>query len=154
MNITQRNATLSDADVLLYWRNHPNVRRFSLQSELIPFGEHLKWLQKRLNRTQCEPFYLYEFEDELVGMCRLDLVVGAPGKYEVSILIDPDQHAKGLGTKVLAMSCESFFTIHPNDLIVAKIKRDNIVSKKLFENAGFVLQNNVGDFLYLEKHSN
>jgi L-amino acid N-acyltransferase YncA len=69
-------------------------------------------------------------------------------------LIDPNQHAKGLGTKVLAMSCESFFIIHPNDSIVAKINKDNIVSKKLFQNAGFVLKNNVGDFLYLEKHSN
>jgi hypothetical protein len=52
------------------------------------------------------------------------------------------------------MSCESFFIIHPNNSIVAKINKDNIVSKKLFESAGFVLQNNVGDFLYLEKRSN
>jgi hypothetical protein len=33
MEITQRNATLADADVLLNWRNNPSVREFSLQSE-------------------------------------------------------------------------------------------------------------------------
>jgi RimJ/RimL family protein N-acetyltransferase len=152
MEITQRNATLHDAQVLLAWRNHPKVRRFSVQSELIPINEHMRWLEARLGRSQSEPFYLFELNNAVIGMCRLDLMVGAPDKYEISILVDPNQHAKGVGTRILDMSCDSFFNLYPNKSIVANVGIDNLVSKKMFTNAGFSLRMKVGGFLYLEKY--
>lgn len=154
MKITQRNATFGDAHLLLSWRNHQSVRGFSLQSELIPIDEHLKWLEGRLKRVEKEPFYVFEYENEVIGMCRLDLAFKTEEKYELSILVNPNQHSKGLGTKILEMSCTSFFTLLPIDSIVARVKKDNFVSIKLFENAGFSLQGVVDEVLHFEKHSN
>jgi RimJ/RimL family protein N-acetyltransferase len=154
MEITQRNATYGDAQALLLWRNHPDVRAFSLQSELIPINEHTRWLADRLLRVDHEPFYIFESEFEVIGMCRLDLLPGAIDEYEISILVDPNRHAKGIGTKILKMSCTSFFCSHPNKSIVAKVRKDNLVSRKLFESADFDLQITLGDLLYFKKDLN
>ncbi len=154
MKITQRNANFGDAHILLSWRNHQSVRKFSLQSELIPIDEHLKWLEDRLQRVENEPFYVFEYENEVIGMCRLDFGFKTKEQYEVSILVNPDQRSKGIGTKILEMSCTSFFTLLPIDSIIARVKKDNFVSIKLFENAGFSLQGAVDEFLHFEKYSN
>jgi RimJ/RimL family protein N-acetyltransferase len=150
MEMIQRNATLGDAEVLLLWRNHPIVRRFSLQSELIPINEHMGWLADRLLRVNCEPFYIFESKFEVVGMCRFDLVPEVLDEFEISILVNPNRHAKGIGTKILRMSCASFLSSHPNKSIVAKVKKDNLASKKLFENARFCLEVTSGDLLYFK----
>lgn len=151
MEITQRNATLGDANVLLTWRNNSSVREFSLHSELIPIDEHLKWLSNRLERVQIEPFFLFAAENRMIGMSRLDFVSGKTDKYEISILVDPDQHGNGLGTRILNLTCESFFTLHPDKTIIARVHERNFVSQKLFTNAGFKLQTLVDNFLHFEK---
>ena len=151
MEITQRPATFGDADTLLTWRNNPDVRKFSLHTGLISIDEHLKWLSGRLERVDLEPFFLFEEDHKTIGMSRLDVVSGQTNKCEISILVDPDQHRKGIGTRILNMTCDSFFSLHPNKTIVAKVQVHNFVSQKLFTNAGFELQNSVGNFLHFEK---
>lgn len=154
MEITQRNASLNDANILLVWRNHPDIRRFSKQSEIITADEHIAWIEDRIKKIPDEPFYLFESKHEAIGMCRIDRVLGPPNQFELSILVDPDQHSKGVGTRILEMSCKSFFSLHPHESIVAKVKSENLLSKKLFLHAGFSLRTNSGDFLYLEKELN
>jgi RimJ/RimL family protein N-acetyltransferase len=151
MEITHRIATLADAAVLLAWRNHSSAREFSLQTELIPSDEHLEWLTARLKRVQLEPFFLFATDHELIGMSRLDVVPQSIGRFEISILVDPNQHGKGVGTKILHMTCETFFSLNPSNTVVAKVHQYNSVSQKLFSNAGFQIIHSVGDFLLFEK---
>jgi UDP-4-amino-4,6-dideoxy-N-acetyl-beta-L-altrosamine N-acetyltransferase len=154
MEITQRTATLDDAAQLLTWRNNSNTRKFSLYSEVIQGDEHLKWLTARLERVQFEPFFLFEVDYKAIGMSRLDIVAGLFNKFEISILVDPDQHGMGVGTRILNMTCETFFKQHPNKTIIARVHTHNLVSQKLFVNGGFEQLNHTDDFLYFEKHSN
>ena len=151
MEITQRNATLDDAAVLLTWRNNPRVREFSLHSGLIPIDEHLNWFSGRLVRAQFEPFSIFVANHKLIGMSRLDVISESADEYEISILVDPNQHGKGLGTRILNMTCESFFNLLPDKTIVAKVHVHNFVSQKLFANSGFELRTTVGDFLHFAK---
>ena len=151
MEITHRTATLGDAAVLLSWRNNPSAREYSLQSELIPSDEHLEWLTSRLKRAPVEPFFIFTADNELIGMSRLDAAIESTSKYEISILLDPSQQGKGLGTKILHMTCETFFSLNPRNTIVAKVHQHNYVSQKLFTNAGFQLLHSLGNFLHLEK---
>lgn len=95
MKITQRTANLGDAAVLLAWRNNPNVRKFSLHPELIQSDEHIEWLAARLERVDYEPFFLFAAAHGVIGMSRLDLVFESTNKFEISILVDPNQHGKG-----------------------------------------------------------
>lgn len=154
MNITQRIATLDDATILLNWRNNKSTREFSRQSEKIGPDEHIEWLIARLKRVHSEPFYLFDTEFKAIGMSRLDAISESPGKYEISILVEPDQHGKGVGTTILSLTCESFFTLYPNYAIVAYINPDNYISQKLFTSAGFELMPPLGKFLHFEKTLN
>ena len=151
MEITQRTATLSDAAELLIWRNNPSAREFSLHSELIPMDEHLNWLSGRLERVQLEPFFIFAADNKAIGTSRLDAVSGSVNKFEISILVDPNQLGKGIGTRILNMTCDTFFSLHPDYTIVASVHQYNYVSQKLFANAGFQLLPSVGDFLHFEK---
>jgi RimJ/RimL family protein N-acetyltransferase len=151
MEITQRAVTLGDAATLLKWRNHPSVREFSTNSEFITMNGHLHWLSNRLQTLDLEPFFVYSLESRLVGMSRLDIRSASADLYEVSVLVDPLQHGKGIGTKIVGMTCASFFTLFPCASLVARIHVSNLVSEKLFLRNGFELQTSVNEFLFYEK---
>ena len=151
MKITQRTASLDDAAILLAWRNHPSTRMFSRQPDQISSDEHIEWLTARLKRVHLEPFSVFTQDFRAIGMSRLDAVSESPHKYEISILVDPNQHSKGMGTKILSMTCENFSNLFPNHTIIAYINHHNYISQKLFANAGFKLLPSDGDFLYFEK---
>jgi RimJ/RimL family protein N-acetyltransferase len=151
MEITQRPANLGDASVLLDWRNNPNVRKFSLNTGQISIDEHLLWLSGRLARIKLEPFFLFSEGENLIGMSRLDIAPGSTDRFEISILVDPSQHSKGFGTRMLDMTCKSFFCLHPDQIIVAKVHTLNSISQRLFTSAGFKQQAAFGDFLHFEK---
>ena len=152
MEITQRTATLGDAAILLTWRNNPSIREFSLRSEIILGEGHLEWLTARLERVPFEPFFLFAADNKAIGMSRLDAVSDSVNKFEISILVDPNQHSKGIGTRILNMTCDAFFSLHPDYTIVASVHQYNYVSQKLFTSAGFELLPSVGDFLHFEKN--
>ena len=152
MEITQRTATLSDAYALLTWRNNPTTREFSSHSEIILSEEHMEWLRARLERVHLEPFFIFETNHNVIGMSRLDLLSKSVDKYEFSILVDPKKHGKGVGTRILNMTCETFFSLYPDNTIVANVHQHNFVSKKLFTNADFHLLPSVGKFLRFEKN--
>ena len=151
MEITQRTATLGDAAILLTWRNNPLTREFSHQSELIQRDEHLEWLTARLERAQFEPFFLFSADNNAIGMSRLDILSGSVNKYEISILVDPNHHGKGIGTRILNMTCEAFFGLHPGYIIFASVHQNNSASSKLFTSAGFELVPSIGEFIHFEK---
>ena len=151
MEITQRTAKLEDAALLLAWRNNPSVREFSLHSGVIQNDEHMDWFTARLERVQHEPFFLFVAAYEAIGMSRLDFMFESTDKYEISILVDPNQQGKGFGTKILNMTCGAFFSLNPDKIIIANVHQHNSVSQKLFLKAGFQLINSVGDFFQFEK---
>jgi UDP-2,4-diacetamido-2,4,6-trideoxy-beta-L-altropyranose hydrolase len=152
MRISQRTATLSDAAALLTWRNDPSVRKYAQNSEHISIDEHQDWFKARLQRTKLEPFFLFEDDSRLIGMSRLDMHSQSLDKFEISILIDPSEHGKGFGTRILTMTCESFFGQYPEKSITAKVHRNNQVSQNLFISAGFELVTISEDFLDFEKN--
>jgi RimJ/RimL family protein N-acetyltransferase len=151
MNITMRNATLDDAELLLAWRNHPSTRKFSRQPEPINFEEHIEWLTARLSKIKIEPFYLFFDEFRPIGMSRLDSITELVQKFEISILVDPQKQGMGIGAKILRLTCENFFDLNPDYTIVAHINQSNFISQKLFKNAGFELLQPYGNLLCFEK---
>lgn len=154
MEITQRTATLDDAAQLLTWRNNPSAREFSLHTELIPSDEHLEWLTARLERVLFEPFFLFVADHKAIGMSRLDVVSGSANKFEISILVDLNQRGKGIGARLLNMTCDTCFSLYPDYTIVAQVHQYNFVSQNLFANAGFQFVSSLGNFIHFEKTLN
>ena len=114
-------------------------------------NRHLIWLSDRLQRLELEPFFIYTLGSRLVGMSRLDIRSNSADSYEISVLVDPLQHGKGIGTRIVGMTCGSFFSLFPNSSLVARVHTDNLVSEKLFLKTGFELQTSSNGFLFYEK---
>lgn len=151
MKICQRPAKLSDASTLLKWRNDPRVRDFSVNSLEITEIEHINWFTKRLSRQELEPFLFFESNGRAVAVARLDKVPGENENFEISILVDPNFQGYGIGTNVLRMTCESFFSYSANKTIIATVHRRNVISQKLFENEIFQRVGEDNEFFYYEK---
>ena len=154
MKITQRTAILSDAVLLHSWRNDSRVRGYAVHSDLTPLDEHLVWFSARLERVKLEPFFFFAVGSKLVGMSRLGVVSDALDKYEISILVDPNHVGKGIGTRILRMTCASFFGLYPEKTILARVRENNLPSQKLFVSAGFLKLYQVGNLLHYEKTLN
>ena len=153
MEITQRTANLSDANVLLIWRNTPSAREFSSNPELIPIEEHLEWFSDRLERANFEPFLIFSTGQDLIGMTRLDAVPGSSNEYVISILVDPMKQKLGVGTKILKMTCDYFFNLNPQKTIIAMVHQHNLISQNLFHKASFKLRSTQDTYLEYEKKS-
>lgn len=154
MFLVQRAALPSDKDILLRWRNDPLVRKFTTTTHDITEPEHSDWFFARLKKAKTDPILLFSDSDELIGMSRLDFIPESFGKYEISILVDPEKHGMGYGSKILNLTCLGFQRSNPLSIIMAIIHENNYVSQHIFKREGFQIINKSGEFLILERISN
>ena len=77
-------------------------------------------------------------------MSRLDILFAEAA--EISLLVDPSFHSKGYGSKILDLSIEFAFNRMNYVELIACIHSENLHSKTLFSNFGFVKTRNEGMF--------
>jgi RimJ/RimL family protein N-acetyltransferase len=128
-----RAATPDDALDLLAWRNDPATRAMSRNAGVIAREAHLQWYEAAL-QDRAKLLLVGCVEGEAVGMARFDLL--APGRWEVSINLDPAKRGRGLSRPLLAAALAELETRRP-EVVVAEIKPANAVSRHLFESLGF-----------------
>lgn len=135
--ITLKPATMSDAAILLQWRNDPETRKQSHDQEEVALVDHHVWLSdslQNLNRKlfiawqkTMEPFcsnYNRTSIIEPIGTIRTDY---EPDVYELSWTIAPEFRRKGIGKKIVCMIAN-----HLSDKnIRAEIKSNNLASVKI-----------------------
>ena len=125
-----RRATPDDALDVLNWRNDPLTRSMSLTQDKVEEQAHVAWFARVLGEAAIT-LLIGEVDGEKVGMVRFD----RGDATEVSININPACRGRGLGHQLLADA----MAWAPGDL-VAVIKDENLASRRLFEGAGFQLQ--------------
>ena len=123
-----------DSKRLWQIRNHPVSRKYSGNSEIIPYKNHLGWFEKKYFSTQDNHCFILEIQNKkVIGYCRFDFD-DENNNYIISIALDPDYHGCGLGHKLLSDSLQTF---NPTRDILAEVQKDNKVSVKLFKNNNF-----------------
>lgn len=125
-----RRATLDDALDVLIWRNDPLTRAMSRTQDEVEQQAHLAWFSRALD-DGASTLLIGEGGGEKIGMVRFDHGAAT----EVSININPLCRGRGLGHELLAEA----LTWATGDLW-AVIKDENLASRRLFERAGFELQ--------------
>lgn len=129
-----REALQSDVDLLYEWANDPNVRQNSFQSEEIPYETHLEWFDCMMGNKDIAQYILMDGE-EPVGQIRL-IINGSEA--EIGYSISSHHRRKGYGRMILRLILEEANLKFPEvQKLVAKVKPENIVSKKLFESEGY-----------------
>lgn len=124
-----REAVVKDAELLFNWANEINVRRNSISQEPIIWENHLKWFAKKLNDPDSKILILVS-GDEFLGQIRIDLI---DSYWNIDYSIDNQFRGKGLGKEIVKLLINKFESYQ----FRATVKKQNIASKKVFDNLGF-----------------
>lgn len=127
-DLTFRLATIKDAKLLLEWRNDPETRNQSINTEEVLLERHIEWLEKSLINPN-RKLLIAMVGEEPVGTVRLD-VEGT--RAELSWTVAPSARGRGLGTLMVQKAVKTF-----NRPLLALIKPSNLASIKIAEKAGF-----------------
>ncbi|MBV4459660.1 UDP-2,4-diacetamido-2,4,6-trideoxy-beta-L-altropyranose hydrolase [Pseudomonas sp. COR58] len=132
--LTVRPATADDAQLLFDGRNAEPVRRWSLESGVIEWPQHLNWLTASLSNPR-RLLLIAEADDGPVGVLRYDL---RGFEAEVSIYLLEGRFGLGWGRALLARG-EAFVSAHWPQLtaVTARVLPANQASMNVFRDAGF-----------------
>ncbi|MHB1472268.1 MAG: GNAT family N-acetyltransferase [Dermatophilaceae bacterium] len=156
--LTARPAGMQDARALWEWRNDPVTRASSRNSDLVPWVEHLAWLETSLTR---DDRMLLVVEDPVstagpVGTVRWDL--DREGEWEVSITVAPDRRGQSLARPLLRAGEVALSEVTRSSgtnvtAYLAVVHVDNGASVRLFESSAYLpdLPPDAGGFMRFRK---
>lgn len=133
--LSLRRATEGDIVKVYEWQCHPNTRKYALNPEVPTWEQHVRWMQKKIKRTEDYFYLIMDRSDERVGVIRLDRK--SQSDYLISIFIHPNYYGQGIAYESLSLVGR----VHPHVNIHATVLVDNIASKKLFKKAGYIQLN-------------
>lgn len=143
MNLILKIMCNKDMEDLFQWRNHPEVRKNSLNSELILWQQHQTWFNNKINDPKSITYIAFYCEKK-IGSIRFD---EKEDLVRISVMVNPDYFGQGFGSKIIKLGSEKFIEEKKiNKPLIAEIKKDNIASIKAFQKAGF--KENYLTFIY------
>lgn len=136
LDIYLRNAEPIDCDKVFNWRNHPSIRRFSLDPNELDYASHKQWFHQVL-RDESHILLIAVQDGEDVGVIRFDLDAEKECT-NLNIYVRPDKQNQGIGTKMMEAG-EIWLRRNKPFIkkIIATVSRKNLASLKLFQKAGF-----------------
>jgi RimJ/RimL family protein N-acetyltransferase len=150
INLHIRVVREGDSQILMRWRNLPEVRKWSRNSQEIELSTHEKWFEERMvQRDKLGPLFIVEVSGSPVGMVRLDLI--SECTFEISVLVDPKYHRRGIAESAINLAIHALaqktedFTLH------AIVHVENLSSINLFKKLGFQELSVVKEFLQLRR---
>lgn len=145
--IALRRATLVDSMPIWEWRNDPDVRRVSRNTEEIQRDTHELWFRSALQDPDVV-ILIADSKGRPVAVLRFDI---RGSTAEVSIYLTPGNQGRGFGATVLRQ-CEQWLAMEKPKVkrLVAEVRTGNAASSGAFEAAGYcvdrlIYEREVGD---------
>ena len=132
--IKLRSARMSDADLLLSWKNDLETREASHGSDEISRDDHIKWLSKTLENPS-RKLLIAEESGVPVGTVRADF---ADGVWELSWTTSPSSRGRKVAKRMVKQMAEKI-----SEPIRAEIKPTNLASINVAEYAGMVFKKEI-----------
>ncbi|MBI2474286.1 MAG: GNAT family N-acetyltransferase [Candidatus Taylorbacteria bacterium] len=127
--------TEADAQLLFQWRNDPETRANSINTEPVPWEKHLEWLRKSISDSDRRLFIFLQ-NGKPAGTCRIDRSVeNGEEIHELSWTVAPEWRGKGIGKAMIGELLQE--KILSGKKKKAVIKPNNIPSIKIVERHGF-----------------
>ncbi|MGY4334537.1 UDP-2,4-diacetamido-2,4,6-trideoxy-beta-L-altropyranose hydrolase [Bradyrhizobium sp. LB7.2] len=140
-----RRATANDARRLWRWRNDPDARAMSGDSQPVPWDTHAAWLGKRL-MDPSTLIFIVEVDGRPCGNIRFDTEL--TGTAVISIAMASYIRGLGHGAAALRLACREAFRQRFCECIKARVKRENFVSQRIFLKGGFLPAGEDTEFLF------
>jgi len=129
-----RSVKEEDFRMIWEWANDPETRANSFESAAIPWDQHRKWCESKINSAYCSFWVASNPHREQVGVVRFD---HHDGEAIISLSVAPHARGRGYGRKIIESACDRLFRSSSANLVRALIKPSNKASIKAFERAGF-----------------
>jgi spore coat polysaccharide biosynthesis predicted glycosyltransferase SpsG/ribosomal protein S18 acetylase RimI-like enzyme len=131
-----RQVRSEDVADLWRWRNDPETRRNSLNTELVPWALHVQWFNASLSNPD-RLILIGEAAGAKCGMIRFDRR-GQENAWEISIGVAPEFRARGVGTALLSRACAELASRRGGVIsLLASVRCTNVPSLRMFKKCGF-----------------
>lgn len=129
-------------------RNLPEIRKYMVNKETIPFSSHRKFIQN-LQRDGNRLYYgVLSQAEGFVGSLNLHLKDSQSA--ERGIYLNPAFHGKGLSTQICKDFYKYFRDNHGLRLITTKVLKDNVSSNALERSLGALKIAEDDEFFYYQ----
>ncbi len=142
--LSLRPAALTDAGLLLAWRNDEQTRAASHHSEPVRWDAHLDWLRRSL-ADPLRRLWIACRGNQPVGTVRADGPCDG-GPTMLSWTVAPDQRGSGVGRAMVQLAAQSL-----SGPLHAEVKAGNAASARIAEAAGLHCAERVGDTLHFRR---
>jgi perosamine synthetase len=130
-----RLAAIEDADLLLTWRNRPDIVAAGLSNRRVEKAEHIAWFTRSLQSDEIR-IWIAMLGELPIGQIRVE--PGVEGEKLISVFILPDYSGNGYGVEVIKKACRQAFYIWIDlTTISAVVLENNDRSLRAFGRAGF-----------------
>lgn len=120
----------SDSELILNWRNNPQIYKYLLSPNPVMEEEHESWFKLQLANNKVG-FYIAYYGDIPCGAIRFDFNNDL-SEAEVGIYIDPMFFGKGLGSSLLNLGEQKVKEKSKSIKLMARVLEENTASKKMF----------------------
>lgn len=133
----------NESDMMLYfdWANDATVRENSYQTNLITLQNHKDWFLNKIKDQKCQLLVFQNHLNQAIGQVRIQANVDQNAV--IGISNDVHHRGKGYAAAMIAMATDLFLKEHPQLVVSAYIKTENVASAKAFEKASFVLDSTI-----------
>ena len=129
-----RPARAEDCRALWEWRNDPDTREASFDTEKIPFERHCAWFEEHLSSPDTRIWIVLGPQGNGIGYVRFQI---RGSEAEISAALEPRERGKGYGTAAIRAAAEKMLSMGPPRRLTALVKKSNGGSRRSFERAGF-----------------
>lgn len=124
-----------DLEMVLEWRNHPEVRRYMYSSEIINLSEHTAWFQMACNSDNLHLF-VYEENNKSKGFVKLKVIDEGGKIAEWGFYLSPNA-SKGTGVSLGNATLNYAFNVLKLHKIFGEVLEFNVRSLRFHERMGF-----------------
>jgi len=138
--------TNQDALQLFEWVNDEEVRKNSLNTKKISIIDHFSWFQDKIKSETTQIYLMTDEYNSAIGQIRIDKI---DEYYEIDYSISNSFRGNGLGNKIVELLINKIGNVS----LLARSKKTNLPSIKVFINNGFKLYKEEKELFIYTKNS-
>jgi len=143
MEITFRKLEKNDFNEIYKWRMDKYTQQTGFH--IHDLNNHINWMKEGLEEKNTNVFVLFDGLNK-IGTVRFDNFIKNKKRIsEIGIIIAPEHRKKGYSVKAIKILSSYYLNINKTDIIYARIKKENNISKNIFKKAGYILGEDIFD---------
>lgn len=130
-----RSLTEADLETVLEWRNHEDIRKWMVSTDLITLEDHIAWFERNKDRAD-RYFLIFEYQKEPQGYVSFVKIANSDA-YEWGFYIKPEA-TKGMGFLLGQTALNCAFNEYKLEKVFGQVLAFNTKSRNFHEKMGFM----------------